>query len=150
MSRVFGILLVGLLSLSPGKSAFAMDFKCYWEFGVRTDSVTETMDQSKRGFEAGSNARLRGDGGYQDVSANQFSYSSGSKAVEMTDKVFGFDGVKLFTNGNLKVSMKSGPFAGQDVARYKCEKNSIDVIEYLKSMGVAPVARTKSCSFNCN
>ena len=150
MKEKFGLLSVGLLLFLFNQPAQAMDFKCYWEFGVRTDSVTQTMDQSKRGFEAGSNARLRGDGGYQDVSANQFSYSSGGKAVEMTDNVFGFDGVKLFTNGNLKVSIKSGPFAGQDVARYKCEKNSIDVIEYLKSKGVAPVARTKSCSFNCN
>ena len=145
MNKVFGILLAGLLLLSLDKSAFALDFKCYWRFGVRTDSVLATMDQSKRG-----NNELRGDGGYQYVSANQFSYSAGSKAVEMTDSVFGFDGVKLFTNGSLKISMKSGPFAGQDVARYKCEKNSIEVIEFLKSTGVEPSARTKSCSFNCN
>lgn len=150
MKKSFRLLSGGLLFFLFSQSTEAMDFKCYWEFGVRTHSVTETMDQSKRGYQPGSNTELRGDGGYQDVSANQFNYSSGSKAVEMTDNVFGFDGVKLFTNGNLKVSIKSGPFAGQDVARYKCEKNSIDVIEYLKSMGVAPVARTKSCSFNCN
>ena len=117
MSRVFGILLVGLLSLSPEKSAFAMDFKCYWKFGIRTDSVLATMDQSKRG-----NNELRGDGGYQYVSANQFSYSSGSKAVEITDKIPGFYGVKLFINGIPKVSIKSGSFEGQDVVKYKCEK----------------------------
>tara|TARA_B100001059_G_scaffold224976_1_gene251668 strand:- start:1159 stop:1473 length:315 start_codon:yes stop_codon:yes gene_type:complete len=93
---------------------------------------------------------LRGDGGYQGVAANQFSCSSGSKAVEITDKTLGFYGVKLFINGSPKVSIKSRPFAGQDVARYKCEKNSINVIEYLESIGVAPVARTKGCSFNCN
>jgi hypothetical protein len=46
---------------------------------------------------------LRGDGGYQGVSSNQFSYSSGSKAVEITNKIFGFYGVELFTNGSLKV-----------------------------------------------
>jgi hypothetical protein len=93
---------------------------------------------------------LRSDGGYQGVSANQFSYSSGSKAVKITDRTLGSDDVKLFTNGSLKVLIKFGPFAGQGVARYKCEKNSIDVIEYLKSTGVASLARTKSCSFNCN
>ena len=65
---------------------------------------------------------LRGDGGYQGVSANQFSYSSGSKAVEITYKTPGFYGVKLFINGSPKVSIKSGSFEGQDVAKYKCEK----------------------------
>ena len=29
---------------------------------------TETMDQSKRGYQPGSNTELRGDGGYQNVS----------------------------------------------------------------------------------
>ena len=43
---------------------------------------------------------LRGDGGYQGVSANQFSCSSGSKAVEITDKTLGFYSVKLFINGS--------------------------------------------------
>ena len=143
-----------LMGTFVSSSAVAMEVKCFWKFGMRTDLVLETMDQSKRGT-----SQMRGDGGYQTISADQFLPIPGSKKVKLhTDNSFGFymgEG-ELFTNGNLQFKVSSGFAKGQIMAKYKCDKTSIDILNYIenktKSSTTEPIKtagdQTKSESYS--
>ena len=82
-----------LISMICSSSSYAMNFKCYWQRGVRTSGVMATMDKAKL-----SDYELRGDGGFQMVSAEGFDWTSGSQTV--SGDVGEFYG-RLFINGRL-------------------------------------------------
>ena len=126
----------GLLAVFTSTAASSMEFKCYWKFGVRSDMVTNTMDKSKL-----KSTELRGDGGYQIVSSDHFESIPGSKKMKLADaNPFGYQGIangELFTNGNLNLTVSTGPYKGQIMGKYRCEKTSKDVIAYLNEKSAA-------------
>tara|TARA_A100001015_G_C14871563_1_gene664612 strand:- start:389 stop:808 length:420 start_codon:yes stop_codon:yes gene_type:complete len=137
--KYFFLIIITAVSFNFSATAGDFEFKCYWKKGIRTDSVLNTMDQKIR---AKNLNKLRGDGGYDTFLASNFERVNGSKKVRVYE--LRYDGKKLpvyelFPNKKMNLNMGTGStsfseiVAHTSVARYECEKSSLDVIVFLDS-----------------
>lgn len=111
------------------KTAIAFEVKCFWQWGITSDGVKNTMNPDKK------NEPVNGEGGYDVFHANDFSLMKGRKKVKTYLK-FGNLGnlpAELYTNGKLDVNMDVGALSGKTIVKYKCDKTSIDIINFYKN-----------------
>jgi len=122
------------------KNAIAFEVKCFWQWGLTSVGVDATMNPDKK------SKPVNGEGGYDIFNVTDFSMIKGRKKVK-TRLRFGNLGDlngELYTNGRLEFIISEGAYRGQAVAKYKCNKTSIDVINYYnKPDDVKEIGKTK-------
>ena len=108
------------------QQAIAFEVKCFWQWGLTSVGVEDTMNPDKK------SKPINGEGGYDIFNVNDFSLIKGRKKVK-TQLRFGNLGSlpgELFTNGKLDFNMNVGALRGKTIVKYKCDKTSIDVINF--------------------
>jgi len=120
--------------------AIAFEVKCFWQWGLTSVGVEDTMNPDKK------SKPINGEGGYDIFNVNDFSLIKGRKKVKTQLRFGGLGSLpgELFTNGKLDFNMNVGALRGKTIVKYKCDKTSIDVINFhQKKKDVKKISKPK-------
>ena len=98
-------------------AAVAMEVKCFWKFGLRTDLVLDTMNQSAKQVKCEVMA----------VTKRFWLTVSSNQEVKKLQRIILLDfhgRRRAFHDSNLQFKVSSGAGKGQVVTKYKCDETS--------------------------